>query len=232
MKFYELRVTLFFKQDIHFKDIGEKLSIYVNYCMSRDGYLREAHSKHTVKLYGYSFPYPFEADKVYKANRIYQVKLRTPVYEIAAPFVKLMNQMENDCFKAMGCQMEVREPKYIEIVETTTPAVVTLGNKYWTKEEGMDLLFDKIHNNLVKKYNLLNDTNETFDINSVEFIEVGNERPIIMNYKGGKVFGHKLMVRFKQDERSQVLAKTAVACSLLEKNSALGTGFCLYNKRR
>lgn len=226
--FYEVQVSCYFKQDISFKYIGERLGVFLNHTMEKDSFLSKVHKSDGIKLYGYNYPAPFEKDKIYKAGKVYTFKLRTPIDEIAFGFMNQMQQSENADFKFLGSQIHKRMPKIIEAIQTTTPAVITLGQKYWTKEDGSDMLFDKIHNNLVKKYNIYSHQNEQFDTNSIEFLQVMNSYPIIVNYKKGTIFGHKFNMRFKMDEGSQKLARTAAACSILEKNSSIGGGFCLY----
>ena len=50
-----------------------------------------------------------------------------------------------------------------------------------------------------------------------------NEKPIVFNYKKGKLFSNRFKIAFESDKNSQKLAKLALGVGILEKNT-LGFG--------
>ena len=84
----------------------------------------------------------------------------------------------------------------------------------------------------MKKYELM--TGEKIEMNEsfIQLFSILNKKPLKVVYehkdKGGRVFlGNKFKIVPNDDDNSQKLAFTALACGLGEKNSLLGAGFCL-----
>ena len=89
------------------------------------------------------------------------------------------------------------------------------------------------HDNLEKKYKSFFGEEIALDSaaqNFIQLLELKNRKPQTIKVKkdGGfiRFFGNKLRIVPNEDELSQKLAFTALACGLGEKNS-YGGGFCL-----
>ena len=97
---------------------------------------------------------------------------------------------------------------------------------HWIVGQDIDLLLTAINNNLKEsiKTSMVRDTRPCRHHKSIEII---NEMPIILNYKEGKMFCNKFRILVNEDPYSQMLATIALGSGLLEKNSAIGCGFCL-----
>ncbi|WP_066507023.1 CRISPR-associated endoribonuclease Cas6 [Abyssisolibacter fermentans] len=226
MNFYELRTTVFVKKDIHFRKIGYTLARHINYCMTKSDYLKELHIKKLPKLYCFDYLYPFEKDKIYSKGKVYVFRIRTPIDKIAQELRRTITFVETDEFKPLGVELRVKKFYSVEQMNTVTPAIATINNMNWTKDDNMDDLWSMIDNNLHRKAKMIfNDLPELKE-SPIEFLEQKNHKAVVMEYKHGKVLGNKFFMRFKQDDISQKLAYTALTCGLLEKASSVGAGFC------
>jgi CRISPR-associated endoribonuclease Cas6 len=87
-----------------------------------------------------------------------------------------------------------------------------------------------LHNNAKKKFQSFFGQELDIKQNFIQLIEIKNKTPqsIIINKDGKEIrfFGNKLRIIPNEDEVSQKLAFTALACGLGEKN-AFGGGFVL-----
>jgi len=125
---------------------------------------------------------------------------------------------------------------FISELYSATPVVTTLENgRYWSVQESGDimLLQKQLHDNLEKKYKSFYGEPLHVKDNFIQLIEIKNRVPqtINMHKENIKVtfFGNKFKIVPNEDELSQKLAFTALACGLGEKNS-YGGGFCLGKK--
>ncbi|MCT4594813.1 MAG: hypothetical protein N4A57_11175 [Anaeromicrobium sp.] len=230
MKYYELRITALLKEDVKMIDVGSVLGRHINYCMSKNEILRDIHKSTLPKLYCYDYPYPFEADKTYKANKVYVFKLKTPKEYIAKEMRKVLSFYNTDKIKPLGCDLRTKRFFNVEKLLTVTPAVTTVDNRNWIVGNDFDLLWKRIDNNLEKKYKQLYGDPIELNGSAIECIDIKNKVPVTMNYKGGKILGNKFELRFKPDELSQKLAFIALSTGILEKSTSIGAGYCISRK--
>ncbi|QXM05375.1 CRISPR-associated endoribonuclease Cas6 [Crassaminicella indica] len=231
MKYFELRTTVYLKEDIIMKDVGNTIAKHINYCMSKSESLKDLHAKKLPKLYCFDYLYPFEEDRVYRQNHVYVFRMRTPKENIAREMRKVLSFYESKAIKPLGCDLRIKRFKGVEELYTITPTITTIDNKNWIVGNDFDLLWKRIDNNLEKKYQLFFGEKLHIKGSAIEILEIKNKKPIVMNYKDGKVLGNKFSIIFKPDAVAQKLAYMAVACGLLEKNSSVGAGFCKIGKR-
>ncbi|MCG8541155.1 MAG: CRISPR-associated endoribonuclease Cas6 [Clostridia bacterium] len=231
MKYFEIRVTSYLKKDVMMKNVGEVLSKHINYCMSKSDFLYRLHEQKIPKLYCYDYMFPLEKGKKYDKGRVYVFRIRTPMEKIASEMRRTLTTYETDFIKPLGLELRVKKFTRVEELYTLTPVVATINKKNWTREDSMDIIWKMIDNNLEKKCKMI--FGEAFEIkeSSIEFLEIKNNKTIVVDYKGGKVLGNKFSMRFKSDELSQKMAYAALASGLLEKSSSIGAGFCKIVKR-
>lgn len=232
VKYYELRITVYLKEDIEMKDIGNSLAKHINYCMYNSESLKDIHGGKSPKLYCFDYFYPFEKNKVYKKNHVYVFRMRTPKEYIAGEMRKVLGFYESKAMKPLGCDLRTKYFKAVEELYTITPAITTVDNKNWIVGNDFDLLWNRIDQNLEKKYEMIFKNKIDIQGSSIELLEIKNKKPIVMNYKDGKVLGNKFSILFKPDEASQKLAYIGLSCGVLEKSSSVGAGFCKIGKRR
>lgn len=232
MEYYELSVTCYLKVDVKVKEVGESISRYINYSMEGDENLKKLHSEKGIKNYCHDYLYPREKDRIYKNGRVYIFRIRTPIGEIAVKMKKVLLNNENDTFKTLGVQLEKKKFISADEVMTMTPAVLTVNKRCWTMKNGMDLVVEKIQNNLERKYKMIFKKELTKKTDIFEFIEKTNNKDIVMDYKKSKLIGHKFRMVFRNDEYSQKMAFIALSTGILEKSSSCGCGFVNYYHRR
>lgn len=231
MKYYELSITCYLKTNICLKDVGGIISRYINYSMEADVYLKKLHHENKIKNYCHDYLYPREQDRIYKSGRVYIFRIRTPIKIIADKMKNVMNN-ENDTFKTLGVQLKIKEFFNTEEFMTMTPVVLTINNRYWTKDNGMELIIEKMQNNLEKKYKMIFDEKLPEKINIFQLVEKTNNKDIVINYKNSKLIGNKFRLIFRNDEYSQKMAFIALSTGILEKASSCGCGFVNYYQRR
>ncbi|WP_347353093.1 hypothetical protein [Acetoanaerobium noterae] len=227
MNYYEVIVTVLLKENLNLNQVGEKQGDVLKESMKNSEILSKLHQGNHIKLYCYDYLYPREEDKVYKKDRIYCFKLRTPVKLTAYEFSKKLNGFENDNFKVISNQLKQKTFHLKSELYTTTPAICTLGKKYWKLEEGLDVIEEKIEVNLVTKYKAFYNENPPIEKGFISYINIKNNKPITMKYKGGSLFGNKFLIGFSSDDISEKMAFLAYTTSILEKSSSLGSGFCI-----
>lgn len=227
----ELIVNLYLLEDVYLKDVNDKVSKFLNYIMGNSQYLSEIHkAKCVYKGYSYSTLYPIESDKIYKANDIYRIMIRSYDFNFLKEMKDAIHGATNGTFQEIGSELNVYEHKKINKVTNITPAVYTIkkNGKYtcWTKKDTESNVEKAIFNNMIKKYNYINKTNFDFrreDI--IDRVEIINNIAITMNYKGIKLLGYKYNIYFKENSFAQEMANFITVTGLLEKNSSLGCGF-------
>ena len=227
---YELKVNLNLKVPIHFQKSLESLSkLLASAIMNtsfKDLHLRRGGFKH----------YVFSNLEEISLNKTYRIgensfSVRTPNKELAGVISQALLGYEDSFFYIKSIQLKEVHVHYISSLLTLNPCVMSFTHegrvRNWILYEDGDILFlqNALHNNLVKKYeDFFGQKLETKE-NFIEFFELKNRKPIVMHYKGGKIFGNKCYIVPKSDEASQKLAFMALADGLGEKNS-LGFGFC------
>jgi len=231
MRYYEIRVTAYLKKDLMLQKVGEVLSKHINYSMSKSDFLNDLHGQKIPKLYCYDYMFPLEKSKKYDKGRIYVFRIRTPMEKIASEMRRTLTNYETDFIKPLGVELRVKKFTRVEELYTLTPAIATVNKRNWTREESMDIIWKMIDNNLEKKCKMI--FGEAFEIKEspIEFLELKNNKTIVLDYKGGKVLGNKFSMRFKPDELSQKMAYAALTSGVLEKSSSIGAGFCKIIKR-
>jgi len=230
MKFYEIKINLVLHTPLHFQKSLEPLSKLIATALMRSPLQKLHLQKGGFKHYVLSNLIETSQDKIYpKRNNFFF--FRTPKKELAIAISSVLIGYKDNLFDVKNVQIREATFRRISSLITLNPFVMSFTKdgrvRNWTMYEDGDIFFlqNALHNNLVKKYEDLFgqklDTKENF----IEFFELKNQKPIVMHYKGGKIFGNKCYIVPKNDEVSQKLAALALTEGLGEKNS-LGFGFC------
>lgn len=227
MYFYELKITLNLKRNIHCNEITEKLSIMFNKCMLYDKYLKSIHEINMYKLYTFEGLSPFEKDKIYKKDRFYMTRLRCIDKSITYAFRECLKKTKTNEFEVLAVDIDTVEPKKISLLFNVTPAVCCVENEPWTDRMNIDIVCKSINENILKKIKMIEGIDKNLEHNMIQSIKLKNRIPIGCKYKKITLLGNKFEIEIKDDEFSQYMAQIALATGLLEKNS-LGYGYCLY----
>lgn len=227
MKYYEIVVTVYLKKNIFLNQIGETLGKLIKNVMKQSEYLSELHSKRGVKLYCFDYLYPRAENRQYHQNHVYIYKVRTPVKETAIAFSKAFKSFENE--ECLILSSQLNEKKYHPKTElyTSTPAICTLGSRYWSRKDGLDTIEEKIEKNLVTKYIDFFGTEPITTSGFVNYLQIKNEKPITIKYKSGSLIGNKFLIGFGSDTNAIKMGFLAYTTSVLEKAPSIGSGFCI-----
>jgi CRISPR-associated endoribonuclease Cas6 len=227
--YYEAKISICLKKDTSAEMVYQVISNSINSAFLKDEVLKRLHKENTFKGYTFCSPYPVEASKIYLAQKVYLFRLRS----IDLNFILKMKNLLPKCdesFKVLSFELYNCKHKYIDKLKTLTPAVSTLYNRNWTKEDGIEILRDRIHSNAVRKAKLFSrDKFQEPSENFIEFISQTNIKPIRIPYKDTSLIGNKFELVPKSDPVSQELAQIVLGSGLLEKPS-LGLGFCIAAK--
>lgn len=227
-KYEEVKVNLYLNNDIRSLEMYDKLSKFINLSFNNSQILSCLHQSTGLKHYSFSGLYPTEKDNVYKADEIYSFLFRSYDVKIINEFIKCMHGLENKDFIVTEVLLKTWKHKNIKYVDNLTPTIITLKHGVrWNKDiHGTEIAKKSIFNNLIKKYNSLNDTSFEFKYEDIiKNIENKSKCAIIVNYKCIQFLGYKFRIEFKENSIAQEIANLSVVEGIGEKNSSFGMGF-------
>ncbi len=235
MKIFELKIAIKLKTDLMLKEYINFISKNINYIFYNSILLRALHEKRGFKPFVVGSMYPIDLQfKGYKKGQIYILSIRSIEKVIIDEFQKASRKAFNLDFDIHAFNTKEIRLGYIDKVYTITPTVLTITDdeqklRYWTKDDDLLLLQRRIKDNLEKKYIEFFKKSIKAPDDMINFFSIENQKPIVYNYKGGKIFANKLKIGFNSDEVSQKLAKLSFGVGILEKNS-LGFGMVVRGK--
>ncbi|MEG0295175.1 MAG: CRISPR-associated endoribonuclease Cas6 [Clostridium sp.] len=224
MKVYEVRFKIFMLENIELERIQEIITNLIDSSLGKDDELLKLHKTNEFKNYCFDFPYPIEADKVYKANSIYTIRIRTISYELANHFTNnTVNEFNNE-IKGLKAEIRIIPKKHIEKIYSITPLIIKNENGYWKGNITLDEFERRLRENLIKKYNTFNSTKIDEDFELYSGIEFKNNKPIATKYKSIRLLGDKVSLNIAENEEAQELAYMVLGTGIGEVN-ARGYGF-------
>ncbi|WCN36624.1 CRISPR-associated endoribonuclease Cas6 [Aneurinibacillus uraniidurans] len=226
MVFEQLTVTVFLRKNIHFSFSSEKIGQWINAALYLDENLKVFHEQNQYKHYVFDNLYPFEKDGVYKEGKVYIYKIRSLKQGFLSKVKHLLKKVNDDNFQLLAAEITRMPQRPIQELYTVTPFFITVKGAPWFVEHDWTTLEERLQANAEKKYkNLFGE--ERFTHSFIQRIEILNQRPIAISYKGIKLLGNKAKITIQDDQQSQKLAFISMGSGLAEKNSAVGGGFCL-----
>lgn len=236
MKYFELSITVFLKQDLHYKNSLEKISKLINQTMLLDKNLKAMHKENRFKHYCFDNFFPIADNGIYKNGSIYIFRIRSLDEDFMDKISLLIKKPDNEYIKVLASEKKEVKQFFIQSIESITPVIVSVdieGQKHsiqWTMERDGDImkLQKQLHENLLKKYKSFYGEKLEEAQNFIQLLEIKNQKPqtihIEKNEKKIKLFGNKFKIIPNEDEVSQKLAFLALGCGLGEKQS-YGGGF-------
>lgn len=225
--FYEVVATIRFSEDVPVDEVQVALAGIISNSMLFDEQLKELHHQNCFKPYVFCAPYPLEPDRIYRKGRMYCFHLRTLDLKFTLAMKKYLPKAKGVA-KVISIELRNSVQSHISELVSLTPIISTVNNRCWTPENGLGLLAERLHTNALKKCKALDASFTAPEDYFFEHIEMVNQKPIIVKYKGKDtvLLGHKVHLSVKPYAWAQQLAFTALAVGLSEKN-ALGFGYCL-----
>lgn len=230
---YELRVKVYMYQYINFEQCTYKIAKLIDTVLSKDNKLKLFHEENCYKNYVFGGFSPFEKDKIYKKDKIYNFQLRTVDAKLVEYFNNNLEHFYNDDMNVLTVEIKIIPQKYINKIYSLMPIILKdYGNAeeksgYWKKNFSVEYFERRIIENLVKKYNAFTGEKLDEDFQMFSSIEFKNQKPIAFSYKNIKLLGDKADLIIESHKSSQQLAYFALGVGLGEDN-ARGAGFVNY----
>lgn len=223
--YYEVVSTIRFDKDVPTREVQSGLAGLISNAMLSDEQLKAIHPQNRFKPYVFCAPYPLEPDRIYHRDRMYCFHLRTQDLSFALAMKDYLPRAKGVA-KVVSIELRNYPQKHISEIVSLTPIICTVNKRCWMPENGLGLLAGRLHTNAIKKRKALDASFVEPDELFFERIELLNRKPIIMDYKGTTLLGHKVRLSVKPNEWAQQLAFTVLDSGLAEKN-ALGFGYCI-----
>lgn len=226
MLVYEIRLKVMLKKDLVYYEAGEIMGRLLNKVLCDEPeYLKLHEESRDYKFYVYDTFIPCEKDRIYKAGKVYRIRIRTVKENLAEFFFENLPEKETADIKCIRADIGVVPKKNLEKVYSLTPAVMkNYPEGYWRDIMSAAQFEKRLLDNLVKKYKYL--TGEAIDENIMMYngIRFMNSRPIKVSYKGITLLGDKIELTVAQNRTAQKLMYMALGAGILE-NNANGCGF-------
>ncbi|GGL59343.1 CRISPR-associated endoribonuclease Cas6 [Sporolactobacillus putidus] len=222
---YELKVIVLLKRDVHYQQAQEEVGRLLSFSMLRDKELKAFHKEKGYKFYVFNNLFPTEENGIYQKGKLYFFRLRAVHHRLIEKIKECLSNLANDVFQVIASEIHSFHPRFINMLYTVTPTIVTIDNGPFFPDDDLLLLKQRLEENAQKKYMELfaEDPNRA---DFIERIELINRTPTITRYKNMSFLGNKLRVFVRPDEISQKLADVVVFSGLGEKSSSIGAGFC------
>ena len=224
MKVFEIKLKVFLLKDIELSMVQSTISSFIDKSLSRDDEMLKKHYKNIFKNYCFDGMYPLSKNGLYKKENVYTITVRTTDKNLAQYFIKHLINEQDDKLKGLIADIRILPKKHIDKIYSLTPTIIKTDNGYWKGNLTVEEYEKRIKDNLIKKYNMINDVKMDEDVELYNSIEFVNKKPIGINYKNIKILGDKISLKIADDKLSQELAYMSLGTGVLEMNSR-GFGF-------
>ena len=227
MKVYEIKTKIFLMKDLLSEEAQIEICRIIDTTLSKDEKWLEFHKKNEFKNYCFDSLYPIPKDKIYKSNQIYTFTLRTINENLASYFNQFLANEYNSTIKCLTSEIRIIPKKFIEKIYSITPAIIKDGSGYWKHNLSLKDFERRLVENLIKKYNSINDTKIDEDFEFYTSLEFKNKKPVSVNYKNIKLLGDKISINISSNPVAQELAYLSLGTGVGEMNSR-GLGYVNY----
>ena len=227
MKVYEIKLKVYLLENVELSSAQSVINKFIDVALSKKSDMLEFHNKNVYKNYCFNSFYPLEEDRMYKADNIYSIIIRTIDKNLAIYFNDILPNIYTKELKGLKSEYKIITNKAIKSIYSITPVVIKNEEGYWKNIISRNEFERRIKDNLIKKYNIF--TNEKIDEEFVLYslVEYKNNKPIAIQYKNIVLLGDKISLEIEQNKEAQLLAYMALGTGLGEMNSR-GLGFVGY----
>lgn len=227
MKVYEIKLKVYLLENVELSSAQSVINKFIDVALSKKSDMLEFHNKNVYKNYCFNSFYPLEEDRMYKADNIYSIIIRTIDKNLAIYFNDILPNIYTKELKGLKSEYKIITNKAIKSIYSITPVVIKNEEGYWKNIISRNEFERRIKDNLIKKYNRF--TNEKIDEEFVLYslVEYKNNKPIAIQYKNIVLLGDKISLEIEQNKEAQLLAYMALGTGLGEMNSR-GLGFVGY----
>lgn len=227
MKVIQIRMKIFLLKDLGLDQAQRQVVLFLDKTLGQSECMRNFHEENCFKNYCVDYPYPHEADKIYKKDKIYTITIRTLNLELARFFTETGVNVYTDYIKALNAEVRVIPQKYIDTIYTLTPAILKCETGYWRDEMTLADFENRLKSNLIKKWGQYQNEQMDEDFQFHTRIEFLNKCPVSVAYKGVRLLGDKICLHIADNKRAQELAYMSLGTGVCEMNSR-GFGFVNY----
>lgn len=224
MEVYEIKLKVYTLIDINVEDAQNEVCKLIDSALIKNTDFLEFHKKNEFKNYCFDSLYPIEESKIYQKDKIYSVKVRTINRRLAKYLNDNLSKEYSDKLKSLTTEIRIVPKKIIEKIYSITPVILKDSSGYWKENLRLDDFERRLKENLIKKYNQVNETkvDENFDLyTSIEF---KNKKPCKIKYKNINLLGDKISLNISDNKIAQNIAYMSLGTGILEFNSR-GGGF-------
>lgn len=224
---YQISCKVFILKDISTQDAQGEICKIIDSSLAKNKEWLEFHKTNEYKNYCFDSLYPISKDKIYKSNQIYTFTIRTINEELARYLQNTLANEFNDTIKCLTTEIKIIPKKFIEKIYSITPVIIKNDTGYWRQKLSLKDFERRLIENLIKKYNRINNTKIDEDFEFYTSLEFKNGKPCAMNIKNIKLLGDKISLNISDNEIAQELAYMSLGVGLLECNSR-GAGYINY----
>ncbi len=227
MSVFEIRLKVFLLNDIKLDKVQMKIASFIDRALSKDKEFLELHERNVFKNYCFDSMYPLCKNGAYKKENVYTITIRTISKKLAEYLSKVLANEYDEDIKGLVAEIRILPKKHIDKIYSLTPVIVKTDKGYWKGNLSIDEFEKRLKDNLIKKYNFINDNPMDEEVELYNSIEFVNKKPIGNLYKNVELLGDKISLKIADDKLSQELAYMSLGTGLLEMNSR-GFGFVNY----
>lgn len=231
MQVFELSLQICFTDWQPYEEASERIGSFLDAALGKTERYRKFHINRVFKLYTFDLPYPLESGHIYEEGKIYTVRIRTILEELAVYFACRLPGSEAAGIQGLSAELGIIPYYLLDRVYTLTPVIMKTGQGYWRGGLLPREYLERLENNLIKKYNFTCNTRLSEDFALFQGLEFRNRKPVRVPYKNVVLLGDKLSLTISKDERAQELAYMALGTGIGE-NNARGCGFLSYRYSR
>lgn len=227
MKVYEIKTKIFLMKDLPSDKAQCEICKIIDSTLAKNEKWLEFHKRNEFKNYCFDSLYPIPKDKIYKSNQIYTFTLRTINEKLASYFNQFLANEYNNTIKCLTSEIRIIPKKFIEKIYSITPVIIKENSGYWKQNLSLKDFERRLIENIIKKYNSINDTKIDEDFEFYTSLEFKNKKPCSFKYKDIKLLGDKISLNISDDKIAQELAYMVLGTGILELNGR-GAGFTNY----
>jgi len=217
---YELRFKIFLLRTIRQEEALAVISAFIDSVLVNDSEWKAFHKARMFKRYSFASFVPLAKSGIYLKENVYQILIRTVDEKLALYLLENLSSYSNDDMKGLICNIQIMPRRHIERIYSLSPLIVKGDqNHYWRDVLNFEEFEQRLTVNLIKKYNQISGKKLDENFQMFTMLELLNEHPISVPYKGIKLLADKVQAQVAENETAQILARVALAAGLGEMGS-------------
>ena len=223
---HQIKVKVYCLKDIE-RDSYNAVSSLIDKSFFASDEMCKYHKKGGYKFYNHGNLGPYSEDG-FKEGKIYSFYIRTVDNNLVKHFMDNLLELQTDELLVMYTSKSIIRKQKFKHIEAITPIQIKTELGYWRNGFDEEFFYDRIINNIIKKYNQFNNKN-IIEGYFNPFKEIIMRRSYTQRYyKGRLMLGDKCRFVIDDNKLSQDLAYFALGVGVGEMN-ARGFGFLAFH---